>query len=295
MSEGNVYLCTWRKMDAGFTIALKRDSTVHASGETFDEAEEEMWDVLSDRFADGEAVVEYVKPRPRAEGSFVARYGKPELVVVSGNDYAGKLLNAAALHPKGYCRNCRWPLETAAGVVPEFDWLPSGDGIFSHMMSSMYSEEFLSLFTTEEMKRLKFEPVHGQKRKKKKHFRLAGDAVADYVGVPRFEGLLNDQCRECKRRLGICYLRNCRMYQFVALADLPQLLPTVFAIGRGNDLGLCMQEERYMQMVGEAGTRKITSRKIWVVPDDKFVRTTDETTHPLETRWAGARFFPDLE
>lgn len=74
MSEGNVYLCTWRKTDKGFTIALKRDSKVEASGATFDQAEEEMWDVLLDRFGDGEAVVEYVIPRPRTEETFAQRY-----------------------------------------------------------------------------------------------------------------------------------------------------------------------------------------------------------------------------
>lgn len=294
MPEGNVYICTWKQDQTGFTIALKRDPKIQTIGETLDEAEEQMWELLCEKFGDGEAVLQYEKPPPVLEQKFETRYGSPHLVTVSGNESTGKLLNAAELHPRGYCRSCQRPLETSPGILPQYDWLPSCDGAVSQDLNPIYSSDFLALLTDQERSSLLFEPVLGPKQQRKKFFQLVGRAKADFVGVPGFEGLLNFKCQGCQRPMGICYLRNCALFCFVALLDLPSPIPDVFTIGNDDELRLCMRQERFSQILGQRGARKITSSRLWVVPDSQFVRQVDEQNHPLESRWKSGRFFPDL-
>jgi len=293
MSEGNVYLCEWKKAGRKLTLSLKNDPDVKVTASDLDAAEEQMWELLCEKFGDGEAVLEYVTPPPRKEAEFIKHYGAPHLVVVSGNEYVGKLVNETEFHPKGYCRDCRHPHETAPNVTPEYDWLPSSDGALSPT-DNFFSEDFLSLLTTAERSCLKLEPVRGPKAKGKRFFRLTGEPVVNFVGVPGFEGLSVYQCQRCKRLLHICYLRNCQLFRFVAGGDLPKPLPDIFSVGWEGDLSLCMTRRRYAQLIGKPGTRKITTSRIWVVPDDRFVREINDQNHPQELRWASGRFFPDL-
>lgn len=294
MSEGNVYICLWKKRGRRLTISLKSDPGVKVSAPELDEAEEKMWELLCEKFGDGEAVLQYETPPPVAATEFATRYGTPHLVTVSVNDGMGGLVNEKEVHPKGYCNDCRLPLEVADGVIPEYDYVPTSDGAVT-MQGLFFSENFLSLLSKKEKAGLEFLSVKGPAKAKKRFFQLTGKTVADYVGVPGFEGLSLHQCRRCKRPLTISYLRNCKMYNFVALHDLPKPLPTVFAIGRDGDVSLCMTRARYSELLGQPGTRNMTSSRLWVVPDDRFVRTITPANHPLKLRWEASRgFFPEL-
>src|ERR1041384_2936694 len=157
MSEGNVYLCLWKKRGRRLTLFLENDPGVKVSASNLADAEEKMWDLLCEKFGDGEAVLEYRTLPDVPEAQFAMRYGTPNLVIVSGNDSAGALVNAQELHPKGYCADCQQPLKTNPAVVPEFDWLPSSDGAIATGLGSLFSEEFLSLLSAKEKSGLQFE------------------------------------------------------------------------------------------------------------------------------------------
>jgi hypothetical protein len=290
MSEGNVYLCVWAKRGNRLTLALKDNPKIKVSAPELDEAEEKMWDLLCEKFGDGEAVLQYVTPPPVAATEFAARYGRPHLVSVSGNDSMGGLINEKEVHPKGYCRDCQDPLVTTK-VTPEYDYVPASDGA----VGNFFSEQFLSLLTPKEKKALQLVPVIGPRRAKKTFFKVTGAAVADFVGVPGFEGLCLDRCRRCKRALTIMYLRNNKLYTFIALDDLPKPLPAVFVAGHDENISVCMTRERFSQLLGKPGTRNITSSRVWVVPDKQFVRSIDENNSPKRLRWEESRgFFPEL-
>jgi hypothetical protein len=290
MSEGNVYLCVWAKRRARLTLALKDDPKIKVSAPELDEAEEKMWELLCEKFGDGEAVLQYVTPPPVAATEFATRYGRPHLVTVSGNDSMGGLLNEKKVHPKGYCRDCQDPL-VVTNVTPEYNYVPTSDGA----VGNFFSEDFLSLLTKKEKGGLQLVPVIGPKRARKNFFKLRGGAVADFVGVPGFEGLCLDRCRRCKRALTIMYLRNNKLYSFLALGDLPKPLPTVFVVGHEENISLCMTRDRFSQLLGKPGTRNIASSRVWVVPDKQFVRNINVVNSPKHLRWEASRgFFPEL-
>ncbi len=290
MSEGNVYLCVWAKRGRRLTLALKGDPKVKVSAPELDEAEEKMWELLCEKFGDGEAVLQYETPPPVAATEFATRHGTPHLVLVSGNDRMGRLINEEEVHPKGYCRDCQDPLETTK-VTPEYDYVPTSDGAVGHF----FSEDFFSLLTKKEKARLQLVPVRGPKRARKSFFKLIGAPVADFVGVPGFEGLCLDTCRKCKRALTIMYLRNNKLYRFLALNDLPKPLPTVFAVGREGNISLCMTRARLSQLLGQPGARNIASSRVWVIPDERFIRSVNEVNSPKHLRWEVSRgFFPEL-
>lgn len=293
-SEGNVYLCQWEKRGRVLTLRLKRDPRVKASGSNLQSAEERMWERLCEEYGDGEAVLEYETPPPQKWACFASRYGGIDLVTVTGNDSMGTLTNERELHPKGYCRDCQMPLETAPGAVPEFNRVPSSDGAVEQSLGRFYSEEFLSLLSSEERAALTLVPVHGPKGSRKSFFHLGGEPAVNYVGVPGFEGLVNHQCGRCERLLGICYLRNCEFFEFIARNDLSRPTPAVFTAGWPGDVSLIMTRRRYARMIGKRGMRNIRSSRLWVVPDDQFVRQIDSRSHPPELRWAAGRFFDEL-
>ena len=183
MSEGNVYLCLWKKGGRNLTLFLESDPSVKVSASNLADAEEKMWELLCEKFGDGEAVLEYRTPPEVPEAQFARRYGSPNLVIVSGNDSTGTLVNAKELHPEGYCPDCQQPLKTNPAVVPEFDRLPSSDGATNLALGSLFSQEFLSLLRDEEKSGLQFEPVRGPKRSQKTFFLLTGKPQIDFVGV----------------------------------------------------------------------------------------------------------------
>lgn len=294
MSEGNVYLCLWKKRGRSLTLFLESDPSVKVSASNLADAEEKMWELLCEKFGDGEAVLEYHTPPDAPEAQFAMRYGSPSLVIVSGNDSAGTLVNAKELHPKGYCPDCQQPLKTNPAVVPQFDRVPSSDGAITTGLGSLFSEEFLSWLSDEEKSGLQFEPIRRPKRNRKAFFLLVGKPQTDFVGVPGFEGLLNYECRRCHRPLAICYLRNNKLFRFVALADLPNPVPDVFALGPEGDVSLCMTRRRYSQIIGKPGAQNITSSRLWVVSDEQFVSKIDARSHPPKSRWAPRRFFKEL-
>lgn len=272
MSEGHVYLCTWSKKDGEHTIALKRNRSLKVSAPELDEAKEKMWDLLCEKFGDGEAVLEYETPPPEDAAEFQAKYGSPHLVTVSGNDGVGRLINERAVYPKGHCRTCGryWP--PMSSIEPETTSLPTSDGAVSSR-GDFFSEAFLSLLTTKERARLKLTPVHGPKTARKRFFRLDGKVCAHFVRVPAFEARPIGRCPKCKRPFALLHHYNNKLYRFLALQDLPKPLPQVFVAGDAGGVYLCLTRARFDKLRGRQGTRDIMSSRVWVVPNDHFART----------------------
>src|ERR1051325_130784 len=285
--EGNVYLCTWSKQGKKFSIALKNDPSVVAKAETFDEAQENMWELLCERFGDGEAVVEYDRPLPQSE--FKKKYGRPEILAVSGNGRLGRLAGDLPIFSAGRCEKCTRQLGERTKHPASFDCLPSSDGAVSFSaIGPVFSDRFLSLLSAKEKRGLRFLPVLGPANRRKQFFELVGEPIAKLVGVPKFPGLLSKRCEKCGA-FDFTYLYQNELFQFLALRDLPKPVPSVFVIGAGDDYKLCMTRYRYQELIGKKRTSNICSRQIWVVPDDNFVRTPEDENYPEELYWKPAR------
>lgn len=283
--EGNVYLCDWAKRGKKFLITLQQDSNISVAGQDFDEAEEMMWELLCEKFGDGEAVVEYVKPLPKS--AFQKKYGIPEILSVSGNGGHGRLLNEGEVLISRICEVCKRTLSQRTKAIAEWDYLPNSDGAVSFKtgIGDIYSEDFLSLFSDEEKSNLSLIPVRGPEKTRKRFFELLpGNPKANYVGVPRFPGLLNKRCETCKS-FRFTYLHNNDLFQFIARRDLPEKISGLFVIGDSKSVNLCMTRERYQKIVGKKGTKDIMSRQIWVVPDNRFVRKPEDENYPEELYW----------
>jgi len=181
------------------------------------------------------------------------------------------------------------PLKTNPAVVPEFDRLPSSDGAINLGLGNLFFAEFLSLLSDKEKSDLRFEPVRGPKRSRKVFLPAGGQTTDRLCGRARIRGLLNYECRRCHRPLAICYLRNNELFRFVAQADLLKPVPNVFALGPEGDVSLCMTRRRYSQIIGKPGARNLTSSRLWVVPDEQFVRKIGARSHPPKSRWAPRR------
>jgi hypothetical protein len=284
-SEGNVYLCSWSKKRGEFKITLKADRHITVTSDSFGGAEELMWELLCEKFGDGEAVIEYDKSLPKTQ--FAEYFGKPEILCISGNGSVGRMLGSPELYSGGYCKKCQRPLGQRNKQSAGFASLPSADGavVFEGYVGNLFSEDFLSLLSVEEQARLSFLPVIGPDKSRKNFFELVGKPSASHVGIPSFPGRLNKRCDACGKLRSHLYLYRNELFQFVALRDLPEPIPSVFVIGDEIECSLCMTRERYQKIIGKKGSKDIVSRQIWVVSDDKFVRRSEDESYPEEFYW----------
>ena len=220
-SEGNVYLCAWSKKGKDFKITLKKDERITVTSDDFRAAEELMWELLCEKFGDGEAVVEYDKPLPKTE--FSKKFGNPEILTIAGNASVGRMVGPPDLFSGGFCIKCQRPLGSRTKHSLEFDYLPTADGAvaFGHV-GNLFSEDFLSLLSDQERALLSLLPVVGPSKSRKQFFELVGAPIANYVGVPFFPGRLNTKCNLCGRTSSYLYLYKNQLFRFIALQDLPE-------------------------------------------------------------------------
>lgn len=272
--EGGVYICSWEKKGRKYHIYYVHDKTISGLGDTIEEAEDGIFESICLRFGDGEAIIEYDKPLPKTD--FEKKYGKPGIVSIYGNDGFTNLLNPEMLPDRPECPLCKRKRFVPLPVTPEYEKLCSSDGVAMGELGPVFSDQFFSLFARSELTKLNLRKIKGPKRFKRSFFEVLGEPDLHYVGFKDFPGLLNNKCKHCG--IGcVTYLYQNEMYNFVALEDLPNPLPSIFLIGdEHDDIDVCLTIDKYYELQNKAGMKNIYSKRIWIVPDEKVVRNHSE-------------------
>src|SRR5258706_12394453 len=155
--EGNIYLCCWKKGPGHYKLWLKKHPDVTVAGESFQSAEEKMWELICLRLGDGEAVLEFDPPPP--VNSLIQGYETPAIVSVSGNDTVDAPRQTMGLFIKDYCPTCTRAWGERTKTELEVGSLPSkSDGAICMSipgLGNIFSQPFLLLWSDREGNQLR--------------------------------------------------------------------------------------------------------------------------------------------
>lgn len=287
--ENRVYLCSWKKEGERFRLWVKRQPSVAAEGESFDEANERLWGAICGAYGDGEAVTEFDPPPP--EDPSTSWYRRAAVVAIHQNSRAD-IADFQPYFVGGFCPDCgtpRGPRNELTLVVERIE--AGGDGAFATVpwqvsrshhspMVQLYSEELLELLDPAEIAALTWRRVERrQPRARKVFYELVSSKVhirqVGVRGVPKPGGW---RCRACGvEDIGFYFFPYTTRtpHSWISIEDLPRPFPTCFTIGKRKDLTLCFLRERWAGMVGKPGTRGLASAEVGVVDADRVQNPTD--------------------
>jgi hypothetical protein len=295
--ESQVYYGSWKKSKQGFTLWITDHPEWKGVGKTYAEAEEQLLDaiLLGNKHGVSHALIEYVPALPRS--TYDMKYSTPALVVLHGDerpdvnaprwhgsetarDVDNRLRWTDEYYTQPVCRACKMASTLRTSKPITLGAFESGyDGMWVHSSTTpgnihyLFSEEFLSLLTTEERDRLQFHPSINLTNKRK-YVELVGPAGVPLVGLQHHK-VAGWQCSTCGYRCFGYWSRDFSLTDFVAREDLPTPLPGLFTIGTLPDLKLVATVERWQEMVGKKGAKKIIGTPIGVVPTRELLRVPE--------------------
>lgn len=295
--EDDVYVCSWERAGAGFALWVKARPKWRGEGATYDEAEQRLIDAIHDADGAMQAVLEFDPPLPKS--MLEAKYCTPELLLAVGDDRfvtveskwsafeedrrgEDRLAASDAFYQAPICRRCLYASTRRSEKPQELAEAPSRfDGGFGRVSrdcrssQQILSEAFLALLTSDERDALEVQPVVWKGRRK--FLELVGPTGPPLVaaaGLP----LSGWRCEACDYRVWGQCRGEFSIREFVAAADLPASLPSVFTVGSFPEIQLCVTAARWRELVGSKGTRGFVTRPVGVTPDRETVRRPELPT-----------------
>jgi hypothetical protein len=275
-------MCRRVRVGTRYRVWVRSRPTLAAEGDSFQGADEQLSALICEAMGDGESVREYDPPRPGMEGSGLLF----RLTLVSGESYA-TIGNAEELFTKGLCPQCKQPRgerTKAALALASIESAvdgglattgPGGGG----SSLDFFSERFLAQLSPGERAAFEWRTVECRSRTRRVFYELVdarvivpfvvlSDLAAALWNVPSASpGLTLTKCDTCGWLNEPLYVfpSGGLPYWYVSATDLPDPLPTCFAVGGASGLSLGFTRGRWSEIVGRAGTRGIASSDVGVV------------------------------
>ena len=293
--EQGVYICSWSRSSEGFAVWVKSRPKIRASSPTHDEAAELLCYAIQDAGGAMHPVLEFDPPRPVSDTA--KKYSKPELYLIGGDERfltdsprerpfeceqqkEDRLRWLDEFYEKPVCRRCGQTTGKRSGKPVTLTYAPSkADGAFgsigwdgSNPNHEIVSEEFLSLLTEAEHRRLEFRQVIRKGRRK--FYELIGPEGLACVAVAGVK-TSGWRCAQCGYRLWNYVASHVEIGSYIARSDLPARSRGVFTVGVFPEIQLAVAAARWKEMRGQRGTRGFVSDLLGVVPDDEVVRRPD--------------------
>jgi hypothetical protein len=277
--EGRVVVCSWKKTADGYRVWVKGRPKLAAEADTFETADERLWEVILRATGDGENTREYAPASPRGSGEGPA----VGVVMVSGNTVAHVNDASGALHAGERCPRCGNSTGGRTETPLRLDDIESGyEGGIAHIREGTYakgsrpffSDRFRSLLTAEERARFTWRKVERPRRAKKEFYELATSSVdVPVVGVRSLKGDGGGRCETCGWfALPFYNTASGGPHWFVCASDLPHPVPSCFTASHGRTCYLCFTAERWEKLVGKPGTRGVVSSDVGVVDAERCER-----------------------
>lgn len=278
--EGNTYPARWKKQGDKFLVYLDDDKTVKGSDIDFETACEDLCLEICDRYADGEAVLSFLREPPQPSG--VSKYANPALVTLSWNEAAEGEAWQDGLFEGGYCKACRGGIGERTSTSLTAKTFPKGNiGDFNQVMYSplLLSEDFLSLFSDSERESFGLIEVISTRKRKNRFFEVNGAAVLKQVGVKggKYYSLSSWECQSCGYKSFSCthpdMPDNYKYSDFCSKSDLPSDLSNAFVIE--DNIGrkmICMSLKKWKKINNHKNAKGVSADRIYVLPEDQVDR-----------------------
>lgn len=260
--EGNVYYCIWEKKDEQVFIHLADDKSITVKGENFINAQELMYDKILDVFGDGEAVLNYENKTPNV--LYPIQYVCKEIFAISGNDGAELKNNKDEYYDDVFCSNCDKPIGIRNEKPLVFKTVPQkSDGAVVSGVNNIYSENFLKIFSEEELENVKFREVIIETKAKQKFYELLGPSVTNMVPVKGLKDFNGFECSKCKKKSSF-YLNSKGVQQYILKSEVPKEVD-VFVVGEDDSLQLCVIGKRWRKILKSNKVKNIAAGQIGVI------------------------------
>ncbi len=278
--EGNTYPVRWKKQGEKFLVYLDSEKSIRGIDIDFETACDELCLAICDKYADGEAVLNFLREPPQPDG--VSKYANPALVTLSWNESAEGPLWQEGLFEGGYCKACRAGVGDRTSISLEVDIIPKGEiGSFNQIMFSpvLLSEKFLTLFTEIEKARMGLIPVICRKKVNRQFYEVNGEPVLKQVGVKSgvYNSLISWECESCGHKSFSCshpeMPDNYKYTDFICSSDLPSDTNLAFVIE--DNIGrkmICMSLSRWRQLNNHKNSKGVSADRIYVLPEEQINR-----------------------
>jgi hypothetical protein len=303
--EDAVYICSWSRTSAGFTLWVKSRPDVQASAASYAEAEQRLIEAIQNSGGAMHAVLEFDPPLPKS--TLEEKYSSPEIYLIGGDERfetdtprwkwseskqevedRHRWLNSFYNEP--VCRKCKFTHSRRSNIPITLTYTGKYDGAFGSFGSDggpnhqIVSEEFIELLGEEEKRCLEFQPTIRKGRKK--FFELVGPEGPPLVAVA---GLMISgwRCAQCEYRTWGYWVKGMSINDFVAKSDLSTGKSSVFTVGKFPEIYLAVTAARWKELLGMKGTRGFTSRLLGVAPDHEVIRSPRLPTMEEQPRWSG--------
>jgi hypothetical protein len=280
--EGRVFICSWKRVGSRYRVWWKARPKVAAEGDTFEEADEALWDAIMEATGDGENMHEYEPPAP---GSAAKR--GPDVVMVGGGEW-GELRTLEGLFENGVCTDCehaRGPRNESRLVITRMNSGPRHCGSVRVTLDGArmryVSETFRAMLTPEEDASVQWREIVGPPRTRKQLFEVLGAATTIPYVAPLGPTIFRWRCEACGHVLSPFHGKapGNGPYWFIAAAALPSPPTSLLVFGNPPDLDIGFTRERWRSLMDEPGAKGCKSSSIGVLRENQI------DTSPVKTTW----------
>jgi hypothetical protein len=277
--EGKIYHAIWRKTKGGYRLWLKDDTRFTTTSRRFAAAEEALIERICFVFGDGEALLDFDRPRPVPRQN--AELFEPEFLELETNVIAIPK-STSGLSTGGYCAKCRSPRGVRSAVPLEIDEIDPGSEIVCGPLRGkasflLLSERFLGLLTSAERECLGLRKVDVSKANQRDFYEITSFPKIPLVALKDAPATVS-RCAGCKRKWW--FYGGDLPFNFVSLADLPSPLPQVFVAGGEFEKVLCVSAARWRQIRTSTRARGIVTSRIGVLPKERALREPNREKPP---------------
>jgi hypothetical protein len=278
-TEGQIYLCRWKKSRGSYELWLESDPKVRGVAADFTEAYYLLWDIIMKRFDDGEAHLEFPQGLPVTK--VIEAFQAHKLVTVAGNGLATFDGDWGGLFNGGICRVCKKPLGPRSELTLQIDNVPQGDAFLISnygVTIKCFSEKFVTELQSRCGAEVEFKEC--STASKKRFYELVGAPSIRTVAVKSF-GIVDRQedptsflggykCRICKAPSFRYIIPKVPIGWFIAASDIPDSKSS-FTIQAAASLALCITAEEWLSL-SATGLKQITSDLLGIAPSIEVVR-----------------------
>jgi hypothetical protein len=287
----NVFICKWERVGQQWHVWVKGKPKLFGWGDTLEAAKLQLTQEIWRTAKNGDDVIptlmEFDPPLPASERT--KKFFTPEIYrvcgderfeLLSGNFPYGKVDAATmeyvnSLYEGGICKVCKQGIGKRTEVEFRTERkIGDFDGLFlfhCQIKASawFFSDRFISLLTDKERQGLKFRECQTKYKVKRTFYELAGNSIANNVGVKGLDTRGHEYTCCGHRNFAITeHNLDFSMQHFICRADLPEPLPSCFAISIDDEVTLCMTRERWDQIRGNKKAKGIISERIGIVDEE---------------------------
>jgi hypothetical protein len=260
VTEGRVFVCSWRRVRGRFRVWVKRRPRLAATGRTFAQADEALWGVIAEATGDGENDREYDRAPPDEQetgpllGFLSSVFGRGRMEVANPDE----LFEAEVCPACGKTTNRRTLAPLLANSIESGYQAGAAEALYARpdlwYFSQYFSQDFIGLLTRREEVTVPRAALKGAGIKIDTCAKCGGSGAPTYV-------LLDKQPKWLR-------MLDRAPTQFVDVADLPQPVPSCFAIGNRERLSLTFTPERWRSLLGRKESQGIGASTVGIVASE---------------------------